>query len=73
MRITPAIPHQIPASVELTDEEKKQIPPMYRMHHAPTLVERKILDMITNGMGADADADADDDLIGIYSRMLMEQ
>ncbi|MBU3896129.1 hypothetical protein KKG36_02355 [Patescibacteria group bacterium] len=45
----PVIP-QVPADVELTDEQKEQIPPMHRLHHTPTAEEREALDRILRGM-----------------------
>ncbi|MFC1594959.1 hypothetical protein ACFL3E_00845 [Patescibacteria group bacterium] len=31
---------QVPADVELTDEQKQQIPPINRLHHTPTEEEK---------------------------------
>jgi len=39
---------QIPADVELTDEQKAQIPPMNRLHHTITPAEQNFMKAILN-------------------------
>jgi len=41
---------QVPEGVVLTDAQKAEIPPMYRLHHTPTAAEQKVLDGLLAGM-----------------------
>ncbi len=41
---------QISSDVVLTDAQKAEIPPMYRLHHAPTAAEQKVLEGLLDGL-----------------------
>lgn len=46
----PKIP-QVPENVQLTDEQKKDIPPINRLNHPPTQEEKKILEEMERELG----------------------